>query len=110
MDSRLKERLNKIGQRIDQLKKVEKEALFLEAHKKVLYSQLFLKAKGKSIAEREANVYASQDWQEFISGLIEAQTNYNEAKRLYELNQNAYLAEHATYKIEASAIQKGVGS
>lgn len=109
MDSRLKERLEKLATRIEKLKSIEREALFLDAHKKVMFSQLYLKAHGKNVAEKEANVYASQEWIEFINGYVEAQTAYNEAKRLYELNMNAYLAEHATYKVEASAIQKGVG-
>lgn len=108
MDARLKERLEKLAKRIEKLKQVEHDALFLEAHKKVLFSQLYLKAIGKNVSEKEANVYASQEWIEFINGYVEAQTAYNEAKRLYELNIQAYFAEQNSMKIDESAIRKGV--
>lgn len=109
MDKKLLDRLNKIDTHIRDLKEIESRCLELEASEKTLYAQLFLKAEGKSVAEREARVYASDEWVEFTRALVEAKTEYNYGRRLLDLKMKAYDGEHLTYKVETSAIQRGVG-
>lgn len=106
MDSKLRARLEKIEQSLHTLRAAEHMYLKLEAHRKVLFSQLFLKAEGKSIAEKEANAYASADWQAFVAGMIEAETEFNNERRFYELRLKAYDAEHLTLKTEAPVIRR----
>lgn len=109
MDDRLYKRLEKIEESIDTLRKVEGEFLYLDAHRKVLFSQLFMKAEGKNNAEKEALAYASKDWRDFIEGLVKAETNFNHERRMYELRLKAYDAEHLTLKTETPVIKRQVG-
>jgi hypothetical protein len=106
MDSRLDERLTKLADQIDELREVEKRFLALEAHRKPLYSQLFIKAEGKNVAEREALAYDSQEWRDFAAGLVEAESDYNHERRRHELMLKAYDAEHLTLKTEAPIIKR----
>lgn len=106
MDDRLYKRLEKIEESIDRLKKVEGEFLYLDAHKKVLFSQLFMKADGKNNAEKEAAALSSQDWIDFVEGLVKAETNFNHERRMYELRLKAYDAEHLTLKTETPVIKR----
>lgn len=106
MDDRLYKRLEKIEASIDQLREVEKKFLALEAHKRPLYSQLFLKAEGKNVAEREAQAYNSPEWRNFAAGLVEAESDYNHERRMYELRLKAYDAEHLTLKTESPVIKR----
>lgn len=108
MDTRLKERLNALSDQIDKLRKAELEFLTLDAHKRVLAAQLFLQAEGKNVAEKEANVYSSAQWKDFSSGLVESESKFNHERRRYELQLKAFDAEYITYKIDATAIRKGV--
>lgn len=106
MDSRLEARLRKLEAQI--LKMREAESVFhkLEAHSDVLFSQLFDKLKQGSIAEREAKVYASQDWIDFAAGLAQSKTDYNHERRMHELQLKAFDSEYITYKVEESAIRR----
>jgi hypothetical protein len=106
MDSRLEERLTRLSQQIDKLRQAELSFLTLDAHKRVLAAQLFLTAEGKSIAEREANVYSSKDWQDFIVGHVDAESTFNHERRRYELQLKAYDAAHLTLKTEAPVIKR----
>lgn len=106
MDDRLYKRLEKIEESIDRLKKVEAEFLYLEAHKKVLFAQLFMKAEGKNNAEKEALAYSSKDWIDFVDGLVKAETNFNHERRMYELRLKAYDAEHLSLKTESPVIKR----
>lgn len=106
MDRRLEERLEKLSDQIDKLRKVEAVFLELEATKKPLYSQLFLKADGKSVADREAFAYSSDDWRDFAAGLVEAESAFNHERRRYELQLKAYDAEHLTLKTETPIIKR----
>lgn len=107
MDARLDERLIAIADHIDELKDIEGTFLQLDAHKKVLFAQLYLKTDplGK-VAEREAQVHASKDWLNFINGLVDAETMLNHARRLYELKLKAYDAEHLSLKTETPTIRR----
>jgi hypothetical protein len=106
MDDRLYKRLEKIEQSIDELRDVEKRFLALEANRKPLYSQLFLKAEGKNIAEREAEAYNSKDWRDFAAALVDAESDFNHERRMYELRLKAYDAEHLTLKTEVPVIKR----
>ena len=106
MDARLQKRLEKLEAQIEKLRGAEAEFLALDAHKKVLASQLFIKAKGSSVAEREAIVYASRDWSDFVAAHVEAESNFNNERRRYELQLKAYDAEHLTLKTEVPVIRR----
>lgn len=106
MDSRLQDRLTKLEAQIDKLRVAERDFLSLEAHRKVLAAQLFIRADGKNVAEREANVYASADWTAFAEAHVEAESSFNHERRRYELRLKAYDAEHLTLKTEAPAIRR----
>lgn len=109
MDKRLGERLKKIEDQIDVLNVAERDFLNLEAQKDVLYAELFRKAEGKSVADKEACVCASQAWRDFARGLAETQAEFHRQRRWYELRLKAYDAEHLTYKIEnAAVLRQGV--
>lgn len=106
MDDRLLDRLFKINEQIDRLKGLEKTFLTLAAHEKVLYSKLYLNTIGANVEIRKALVYSTQDWINFSLGLADAETNYLESKRRYELSLKAYDAEHLSFKSEISAIKR----
>lgn len=106
MDPRLHARLEKIETSIGALRIAEKEFLTLEAHKKVLFSRLFLDSQGKNVAEKEALAYVSNNWRDFTKGLVEAESNFNNERRMYELRLKAYDAEHLTLKTEVPAIKR----
>ena len=106
MDRLLQERLLKISEHIGVLKAAERTYLELDASKRSMAAQLFLKAKGSSVAEREANAYSSDDWVNFSKGLAEAETVFNYERRNYELKLKAFDAEYLSYKIENSAIMR----
>ncbi len=106
MDTRLEERLNSLADQIERLRLVEAKFLLLDAHRKPMYSQLYLKADGKNVAEKEANAYHSKDWRDFVAGLVNAESDYNNERRRYELQLKAYDAEHLTLKTEAPVIKR----
>jgi hypothetical protein len=106
MDSRLFDRLKKIEDSIDALRVAEKAYLSLEANRKAMLAQLTLKAVGKSHAERETIALASEEWRDFIGGHVEAESNFNHERRMYELRLKAYDAEHLTLKTEAPVIKR----
>jgi hypothetical protein len=106
MDARLYQRLEKIEESIAKLREAERRFLTLEANKKPLYSQLFLTAEGKNVAEREATAYNSEQWRHFIGGLVQAETDFNHERRMYELRLKAYDAEHLTLKTETPVIKR----
>jgi len=70
----------------------------LDAGKKPFFAQLFLNTEGKSVAEREYKVYASQDWKAYADGLAEAETEYNYRDLELQIQLNAYYGELNTFK------------
>ena len=106
MDRRLADRLNEIDSQLEKLRQCEMHFLDLEAHRKVLAAQLFIKADGRSVAEREAQVYSSQEWIDFSGGHAQAETEFNHERRRYELLLKAYDAEHLTLKTETPVIRR----
>ena len=105
MDSRLKERLDKWHASIEELHDIEAKKLELEASEKPFFSTLFVKSSGKSIAEREHQVYASSEWKEFQAGLVYARLEFNKAIRLLDLKKSAYNAEYLTFKLESDGLR-----
>lgn len=106
MDSRLQKRLERLEAQIERLRDAERIFLQLEAHKKVLAAQLFVKAEGKNVAEREAATFSSDDWITFSNAHYEAETDFNYERRRYELQLKAYDAEHLTLKTETPVIKR----
>ncbi len=106
MDDRLLKRLEKIETSIADVRVAEHTYLTFEANRKVLAAQLYLKAPGKNVAEKEAHVFASEDWINFARGHVEAESAFNHARRFYELRLKAYDAEHLTLKTEVPAIRR----
>lgn len=102
----LEERLKRWHEQLERLKAIEGKFLTLKASKESFYSDLFLKAEGKSIAEREAIVYGSEAWKQFADGLAASQTEYNHELRSLELKQKAYEAEYLITKLDAEAIKR----
>lgn len=107
MDQRLSSRLTKLARQIKILEEAERASMLIDTHEKILFSELFLTFKG-SIAEREALVYATPQWQEFVKGQVNANVEYNKAKRYYELLDKAFQAEYLSFKIDSQAISRGV--
>lgn len=110
MDSILEKRLSSIAKQIEILEKVEKDFLTLDAHKDVLYSEMFRKSMGKTQADKESAVYDSEVWITFSKCLAEQHASFNKERRNYELKLKAFDAEYLTYKVNNQAIVRGVGS
>lgn len=108
MDQRLHERLTKWHVQIGKVRDADAVYLELEASEKSFYSELFLAAEGKSIAEKEAKAYACQEWKNYSAGLAQARSRFNHEKRILDLHQKAFDAEYLTYKIEADGVRKAV--
>lgn len=108
MDKKLQARLTKIAKQIEALKPIEETFLNLEASEKMLFAQLFLTKIG-SIEEKKNLVYDSKEWRDFSKGFVQSRVMLNEARRLLELQDKAYMAEYLEYKIENEAIKRGVG-
>ncbi len=106
MDQLLDERLRKWHEAILALEGVERVFLSLESNEKPLYSSLFLESLGKTVAEREANVYVEPKWHIFQKGLVESKVSYLKEKRLLELNQAAFQSAYLGVKVSGEAIQK----
>lgn len=105
-EASLRKRLSDIENHLEVLRAAEEKYLFLEAHRKVLSAQLFLKAEGKSVAEREAIAFASDDWINFSKGHAEAEVKFNHERRMHELLMKKYDAAHLSLKTEAPVINR----
>lgn len=106
IDRALQERLTLWHTHLEKLAKVEEIFFNLEASEKSLYSQLFLDAKGKNVAEREAEAYTSAEWRNFRKGLAVAKSAYNHERRMLDLLMKAYESTYLTMKLEAEAVKR----
>lgn len=120
MDLILKQKLNQIDIQIEELAKVENDFLTLEAHKDVLFSEMYRKTTSvhaeldhkiskRTQADREAEVYDSPPWTQFSKCLAEQHALFNKERRKYELALKEFDAEYLSYKLNHQAIQRGVG-
>lgn len=108
IDQLLAERLNAIAKQIEKLVPIEALYMDLAGSKEGLHGVLYLKAEGKTSAEKNAKVYASAEWTALKSAIAAKGAEYNREKRWLEMLFKAYDAAHATFKIESSAIIRGV--
>lgn len=108
MDSILADRLKKIRTQIDVLEDAERIYLELEVLEKAKYGFLFTQQEGGSVEEKKQRVINNWAYQETQKERITAEVRYNKEKRILDLFNNAYLAEHLSFKINAQAIKKGV--
>lgn len=107
MDKILRDRLTAIHKQISLLFEAEKLSGELEASEKTMYAQLFLATDStQSIEQRKNIVYASRDWRDFSKGLVLAQAQKNQARRLLELLNAAFQAEYLEHKITHDTIKK----
>lgn len=105
MDSKLRARLEKLEEQHHVLCPIVEMLKELEANEKPLFSKLFLQTKG-TVAEREAMVYASEDWVNFSRGLNDVKAQFINEQRWFEIRQKAYDAEHLTLKTEVPVIRR----
>lgn len=108
MDKRLYNALDSIRKGIEDLEEAEKNMRVLSSSEKPLFSQLCLRAEGRSVKEREWKAYVTEDWKNHATAFVDAQVEFNKALRKYELKLKAYDAEHLTYKNEGAAIKRQV--
>lgn len=106
MDVQLKRTLHAWHDQIEKLRQVEEKYLQIAASEKTMYSQLFLKAEGKTVADKEASVYTSKDWVDFARGFAAAKVEYNFCRRELDLKQKAFDAAYLSCKQEHEAIKK----
>lgn len=106
MDAKLRMRLERLEEQHAKLCPIVDKVRELEANEKPLFSKLFLAADGKSVAEREAQAYASQDWIDFAQALAHAKSEFINEMRWFEIRQKAYDAEHLTLKTEVPVIKR----
>jgi hypothetical protein len=106
VDRSLADRLNELWKQADVLKEAEQIYLRMEAERKPMLAQLTIKALGKSFAERESIALASEDWRAFMAGHVAAESAFNYERRKFEILEKAYLAEHATFKLDDRSIRK----
>lgn len=65
-----------------------------------------MKAEGANASLREANVYSTQGWRDFIDGLADIESAKNKEKRRFDILMNAFIAELNTFKREGALIGK----
>ncbi len=106
MDVRLNKKLMDIEKHLDRLRLTEEAFLFLEAHSEVLPAQLFVKAEGRSIADKEAQVYSSQAWIDFSRAHAQAKSDFNHARRQYELLLKKFDGAYLSLKTETPVIRR----
>lgn len=107
MDSRLEERLIKWHDQLKLLKQVEEKYFLLEASEDSFFSEIYLKAEGKTVSEKEAVTHNNPKWIEFKKGLAAAQSQYNHEKRLLELKIKSYESEYLDLKLSGEYIRRG---
>lgn len=103
MDALLIKRAKAIDEQIKKLEQAEKEYFYLDAHKDVLFSQLFMKKDGSSIKENEALVHCDEEYQVFLKSLAEAHAKYNKERRNFELKIKLYDGEYLSLKTYGQA-------
>lgn len=106
MDYRLKSRLEKWHEAIDDLEKIEENFFVIEATEEALEGRLLLLSEGKNNELRMAVVHNNPDWLNFKLGQAIVKANYLKLKRELELKIKAYEAEYLEVKTESEAIKK----
>lgn len=106
MDRQLAERLNNLTKQNVRLRDARNAYLLAEAERKHFEARFICMAEGKSVAEKTINAQAGKDWLAFHENLARLQGAYEFERLKYEILDKAYLAEHATFKVEEGLIKK----
>jgi hypothetical protein len=106
MDSRLRERLEKIADHSNQMFHVEHEFFHLDASEKAMLAILTIQQPGKSHAEKQNLALASDGWRDFVAGHSLKKAEYNRERRRHELLLKAFDAEYLTMKVESPVIKR----
>jgi len=106
MDQKLKDQLDEWYKLVEVLSQKERVYFELEGNEKVLYSKLFLNAEGKTVADKEAEVYSSEDWIDFQVGKNIAKVDFLKHKRFLDVTQASYQAEYLQCKQDYDSIRK----
>lgn len=105
MDANLLSRLSDLNAQNDFLHQAEGEFRLQDAKKKTIESDIYLITVGGNVAERQAKVFANEDYASFMKELAQKETAYNHEKRRYDILLNAYFGELAQYKKEMDLIK-----
>lgn len=110
MDDKLKERLIKINDQIEALYKAEEAYLTLDAAKDHTLAVSMASAPPECSSEASKASWAKSlyIYLEFKQNLAHAEAEFHKQRHLLDLKTKAYDAEHLSYKIEHSAIKRGV--
>ncbi len=96
MDPILQKHLDKWRGQIDRMAEAEDLLIQLSSYTKSLYGKLFLASCKEKIAEKEAEVYSSDDWINHQKGVVAAQLRFNHEDRLLDFQKKeldcAYLS------------------
>lgn len=106
IDRSLAECLNELWAQNEVLKSAERLYLELEGNKKSMLAQITARMDGKSHAEKETKALASQDWRDFVSGHVEAETAFNYERRKFDILDKAFYAAHSSYKLDERSIRR----
>lgn len=110
MDQGLAARLNALTKQNEVLRDARLAYLLREASRKTFEARLIREAEGRSQAEKTMNAQAEQKWADFHHELAVLESEFEFQRLKYEVLEKAYLAEHATYKIEDSLIKRHRGA
>lgn len=100
------ERLNKARELNKRKKSIERVYRLAEAGEKSFFAQLFLRAEGKSVKEREYKVYASEEWKSYARSLAEAETEFNWIRLELEIQMSGVIGEMSGAK-HSRALDEG---
>lgn len=107
MDSLLGMRLNNLNDQNKILEHAEGSFLLQEAELEALGESIFLSnADYGNVAERKAIVRTNPDYTALVAVVIDLKKKFNFEKRRFDILQNAFFAEHSSFKREAGLIQK----
>lgn len=106
MDDLLRQARDEWSDQISRLKVAELNYRQLAASEKAFYAERYLKTEGKTVAEKESLVFASQPMKDFLQGLAAAQTRYNFELRNLDLAQANFNAHYLSFKVDSAAISR----
>lgn len=103
MDQALADRLNALNKQALIVKSFDGIFRTAEATKNSIFAQSFLKTDSSLSNEVRKNlVHSTLEWQNFMTALAEAETNYNFEKMYFDILKDAYYAELNTFKRDYS--------
>lgn len=106
MDRGLAERLNNLSAQNEILRVAREAYLLKESERKHFEAVLIREAAGKSHAEKVVNAQASDGWVRFSRALAKLESRYEFEKLKFDILDKAYLAEHASFKVDGNMIRR----